>query len=453
MSLTAIAFLGCYALALISAFSVHPRWGLITYMAVFYLHPPMRWWGAGLPEARWSLMAALVTLIALPQAKLPPHATPYGDVRLAKLLLVYVVWMWIQTPWANPNHLDGVILFTKYYILFYLFYRLVIDRESLKLVAIAHVLGCYYFGMLALDATGSGRLEYIGGPGANDSNTLGMHVSTGLFFAGTLILTQRGWTRWLVLLTVPVITNCVIQAESRGAFLGAAVGGLAYFWLSPRRHKKTIMSLGVISLCVLLAYAPSTYWERMGTLKAVQSEEEEIDDSSKSRIALAKAQLKMFAKYPMGLGFDTTTYLSRGYLDAKWLTVRSGGDRATEGARSSHNTLLSVLTDQGVPGIIIALIAIFTVVSIVRRFKKLDDQGISEELALYRAAIVASLTTVFVAGMFTNYLKAEIQLWSLALLVAAFEAAKAEVARQPARTAHAHGRAPNDQPSGFAVPR
>ena len=63
-------------LGLLSSFVVHPRWSLITYIAVFYLHPPLRWSGAGLPDMRWSLLAAVVTLISLPQAKLPPHATP-----------------------------------------------------------------------------------------------------------------------------------------------------------------------------------------------------------------------------------------------------------------------------------------------------------------------------------------------------------------------------------------
>jgi len=69
-------FPGAYVLGLLSSFVVHPRWGLITYIAVFYLHPPLRWSGAGLPDMRWSLLAAVVTLISLPQAKLPPHATP-----------------------------------------------------------------------------------------------------------------------------------------------------------------------------------------------------------------------------------------------------------------------------------------------------------------------------------------------------------------------------------------
>ena len=51
MSLTALAFVATYAYGLLRAFTSHPGWGLVTYMAVFYLHPPMRWWGASLPDA------------------------------------------------------------------------------------------------------------------------------------------------------------------------------------------------------------------------------------------------------------------------------------------------------------------------------------------------------------------------------------------------------------------
>ena len=347
--------------------------------------------------------------------------------------MVYVAWMWIQTAWANPSHLEGVILYSKYVVLFYLIYRLIIDEKTLLLFAIAHVLGCFYFGIPALDARDVGRLEYIGGPGVNDSNTLDMHVSTGLFFAGTLILAQRRWIRWAVLLMVPVLANCVIQTESRGAFLGAAFGGLAYYVLAPKLYRKYIFTLGVISVFILLAYAPAVYWERMGTISAVQSEEIEIDSSSQSRIELAKAQLMMFADYPFGLGFDTTTHLSRAYLETQWLTAGYRQDVATHGGRSSHNTLLSVLVDQGIPGIIMALAMILVVLSVVRRYKKLDNQGLSRELGLYRAAIGATLAAVLTSGMFTNYLKAEIQLWSLALLVAAYELGKLRCAEKQAQ--------------------
>jgi hypothetical protein len=418
MSLTGVTFVLAYLYGLLCAFAKHPRWGLFTYMAAFYLHPPYRWWGAGLPELRWSLIAAVVTFLAMPSAKLPPDTSPWSSHLIIKSMLLYVAWMWVQIGWGNPNHMEGVILMTKYVILAYLIYRLVNDEQGLRDFALFHVAGCFYFGVLALGADGAGRLEFIGGPGVNDSNTLGMHVSTGLLFAGTIILAQSGWRRWFALLSVPVLANCIVQTESRGAFLGAACGGLVYLYYAPKHYRKYITTLGVIGVFILLAYAPSAYWERMGTIRDVQ-DEEKIDSSAESRMVLVKAQLQMFLDNPFGLGFNTTAYLSRGYLDVEWLTADAGEDRATQGARSSHNTLMSVLVDQGIPGLLLAMVGGVGVLGALRQVNHFDANasGPRRELGLMRAAICASLMAIFVSGMFTNYLKAEVQLWMLALLV------------------------------------
>jgi len=440
MSLTALAFVATYAYGLLRAFTSHPGWGLVTYMAVFYLHPPMRWWGASLPDAiRWALIAAVVTLLALPRAKLPASATPWQSLPITKAIVAYTVWMWIQLAWANPMHFPDLILVTKYCLLLYLFYRIVVNEQWLVAMSMTHVLGCFYFGWLALDASGAGRLEAIGGPGVNDSNTLGMHVSTSLFFAGTLILTQRGWRRWLPLATVPVLANCVVQTESRGAFLGAAVGALAYFYFAPKRHRPVILSLGAISLFVLLAYAPSAYWERIASIGAATSDEEEIDHSAQSRLVIIGAQFRMFKDYPVGLGSRTTAYLSRDYLAAEWLTAASGQDRATHGARASHNSIMSVVTDQGVPGIVISLFALAAIIQMFRRMRQYSRAGHDPTVALMGASCCAALVTVWTAGLFTNYLRAEVQIWCLAMLAAIIQLpqTKPAVASTPARSRYA----------------
>ena len=420
MSLTAIAFVLAYLGGLVLAFFSHPRWGLFTYLGAFYLHPPYRWWGAALLEFRWSLVAAVVTALSMSNGKISPHATPWASHTITKIVIIYVAYMWIQTAWANPRHMEGLILMTKYVILFYVIYRLITDEQDLVGFALAHVAGCFYFGLLALDARGDGRLEYIGGPGANDANTLGMHMSTGLIFAGSLILSQRGWRRWATLATVPFLANCVVQTESRGAFLGAAVGGVVYYLMAPKIHRKYFAMLGVLGVAVLLAQAPSSFWERMGTIKTVQ-DESKIDHSANSRVVLAKAQLQMFLDHPLGLGFDTTSHLSHSYLDVEYLTALPGVDIATHGVRGSHNTVLTVLVDQGIPGITLLVIGLFSMAGTMIRLKRLDSCGPNATLALMNAAICGSLVAVAVSGMFTNYLKAEVQLWLIALLVASSE--------------------------------
>lgn len=65
MSISALVFVGVYAIGLLLAFARHPGYGVFAYLWVFYNHPPSRWWGAELPELRWSLIAAVVTLIAI----------------------------------------------------------------------------------------------------------------------------------------------------------------------------------------------------------------------------------------------------------------------------------------------------------------------------------------------------------------------------------------------------
>jgi hypothetical protein len=65
MSMTALGFIGLYAVALGLAFVRHPIYGLYAYMLSFYQHPQSRWWGADLPEMRLSLVAAVVTLLAV----------------------------------------------------------------------------------------------------------------------------------------------------------------------------------------------------------------------------------------------------------------------------------------------------------------------------------------------------------------------------------------------------
>lgn len=424
MSLTAAAFILVYAYGLLRAFTSQAIWGLYIYLAVFYLHPPIRWWGKGLPDLRWSLFAAIITLFALMGSRVTASKVPWTAQPLVKFIVAYVVWMWLQTPWANPEHVEGLILMTKYVVLIFIIFRLVDTEQKLENFAIAHVLGCFYLGLLALTASGEGRLEMLGGPGVKDSNTLGMHVSTGILFAGSLILSLRGWKRWAVIGMVPVLANCIVQTESRGAFLGAAVGGMVYFLSAPRRYRPLIVGLGITSVFILLAYAPASYWQRMSSIdKSVESSEQR-DHSAESRIVLIKAQWAMFKNHPMGLGFDTTAYLSRSYLDTEFLTAAADQDVAVYGARASHNTLMSILVDQGIPGALLAfgaIVMVFRMVFELNRNRLVTD---NTKLGLMRACICGSLAAVFVSGMFTNYIKAEVQLWMLALLIVCLQIAR-----------------------------
>jgi hypothetical protein len=63
MSITTLVFLVVYLAGLALAFS-RPITGLCAYLWAFYNNPPSAWWGSELPTIRWSLIAAVVTLVA-----------------------------------------------------------------------------------------------------------------------------------------------------------------------------------------------------------------------------------------------------------------------------------------------------------------------------------------------------------------------------------------------------
>src|SRR6188768_2255398 len=109
----ATAFVLFCLVCTVLAFVRHPIYGLYLYLGVTYVFPPARWWGALLgADLRWSLMAAVVTVLAVlfHFGKLRPKPVWLTNVP-AIVLVLYAAWMWIQYPFAVDTdvHLRGSI--------------------------------------------------------------------------------------------------------------------------------------------------------------------------------------------------------------------------------------------------------------------------------------------------------------------------------------------------------
>ncbi len=424
MSLTALAFLGIYGGGLILALTYHPLFGLVAYMWSFYQNPATAWWGPEVPDLRWSLIAAVVTLIAtlMGQARAHVAGTPEARRALtndepapwhangaARLLIVYVAWMWLQTLWAlrGDYHLEGCILYTKYLVLFYILYRLIADRQSLELFSWAHVAGCFIWGWIAFGTEIHGRMELVLGPGVDDSNAVGAHLTTGLAFAGLLFLGLRDKRRWLAFAAIPFILNGVILTASRSALVAMLAGGAAAAVLAPRAHRRQLSVYAGLGVVLLLLLAQNEiFWERAGTIG--ETDEEQMDKSAASRVEMVKSQWRMALDYPLGTGHRGNEVLSPRYIPEEFLTAG--------GSRSAHNTLMAVLVDQGFPGALMFVALHLWVAVRLYRMKGLDRMGLPPSLGIYRAAAGAALAACFASGLFVNLIKLEVALWMLALL-------------------------------------
>ncbi|HXX74404.1 MAG TPA: O-antigen ligase family protein [Nitrospiraceae bacterium] len=417
MNLTAILILGLYALGLAAALLRHPIFGLFSYLFIFYNPPAASWWGAEIPDLRWSLLAAVVTLIATiwraSSSTGPSWFANWG----VRLLFAYTLWVWIQSIWAVDisKNLEGAILFTKYLVLAYLITHIVLNEEGFEFFSWVHVVGCFMWGWIAYTTPQGGRLESIGAGDVAGSNGAAMHLTTGLFFAGIMFLTLPGSKRWVVLLMIPFLLNAFVLALSRGGFLGLLSGGVVSFYLSPRTYRKHIYAAAALAVLLLLLLAHPLFWERVGTLQT--SDVSTMDVSAKGRLDLINYQWKMFLDNPLGVGHRGNEVLSPRYMPQELLEGQ-GVLVAEEKRIAAHNTFMAVLVDQGLPGAImfILLITWFTVSFV--HLKSLDDKGLAPLLGMYRVALGCSFVSWFVAGQFSNFMKAEVWIWILALLVA-----------------------------------
>jgi O-antigen ligase len=427
MALSALAFLMLFFIGLVLAFAIHPRFGLFTYLAVFYIHPPSRWWGDMLPDFRWSLIAAVVTLIAL--ARLPKviGRPSFFSLTPVWLLMAFTLWVWIQNAWAlDPvMHLDFSILLTKYVVLFYLMYRLIDSPKMLNDVLFVHVLGCFYLGWLAYQASDTGRLDGLGGPGIGDANALGMHVATGIMAAAVLIMNPgRWWVRLLCLLAMPFMLNVVIQSESRSAVLAFLAGGLVLWFMKPRAYRRLFYAGAAIGVAVVVFLGHEAFWERMSTIETAVQRTEEADTSTVSRVALAKMQLRIAAEHPFGIGHKGIVVIAPRYLAPEFL--------ARQGSRSSHNTYLTVLSEQGVPGAVLFAGLLLWALRSVWRMRELRNRAELTRFSGHVAAVAAMLAVAAVGGLAVDYLKAEVQIWGLILMaVLSVEYAMMQAVREP----------------------
>jgi hypothetical protein len=415
MTLTGLAFMIVFLAALVVALVRYPIVGLFAYIGVFYLHPPSRWWGAFLPDLRWSLLAAIVTLVAV-LWRLPPESESGRELWFrttpAKIMMVFVAWFWLSTVWAlaPDKHIEAGILISKYLVVYWLIYRLIDTPQKMTAFLLAHLLGCFYLGYLGFTSGGSGRLDGVGGPGIDDSNTLGMHLGTGVVVGAMLLLTLRGWRMFACIVAIAFALDTLVLTGSRGAFLALVAGGTMLLYTRPIQYKRMFNIYAVLGVLLFGYVASAQFWERIHTVTAAVDDTQTMDVSAESRIVMLKAQMKMAARYPLGAGHRGSEVMSAQYLDKKYLS--------STGARSSHNAFMTVLVEQGIPGAIMFLVMVRWVGRSIRAMKRRALQEQNPWIAIHGGAVGAALLVVLVGGLFADFSKCEVQVWMFALLAA-----------------------------------
>ncbi len=429
-------FFGALA-CVILALAREPIYGIYFYLASTFVHPPSRWWGYMLPDLRWSLLSAAITTIAIVVHRDKLGVKPAWSANVpAAIFASFAGYMWLESLWAVDwdTHSIGAIQYIKYLLAFWFVYRLMDTKEHVRNLLLAHAMGCGLLGVFAHFAERIGdRLDGVGGPGMDDANTLGMYLATGVLACAGLILTQKGWRRWAAFACVAFILNGLVLANSRGSLLGLVSGGVVFTFLKAKHHRRLFWILVLLAIPAAIKIVDQAFIDRMFSIGNAVTESEEMDDSARSRYELKKAQIQMFLDHPLGCGYRCTASLSPQYLDRQWLT----GDEE-DAARSSHNTFMSALVEQGVPGAALFLALVGWILLTAWRVSRWSAQQADPDLTTFAASLCGGLAVWLVAGIATDYQMAEVQFWLLAMLVSVIQLKEAAP-----QVGHADHAAPN----------
>ena len=419
MPITALGFLGIFSLGCLVTIK-RPFIGLLLYFFVFYMHPPGKYWGAFLPEIRWTFIVAVLTLLSLfiHEKKIGKWLS-FGS---SKLLIAFAILIVIQSPFVISFawHKEYIVLFVKMLILFFLMVTLINSKKRLIQTILMNVVCAGYIGFNALQTHSAGRFENAGLPSIADSNLLGIHMIPIAILGALLFLSDFfDKKKYLLLLPLAFVGNLIIMTSSRGAIAGLLVAGCFIILFAVNEFKGKLIKWGALSLIALSFLSLDMIMERFQDITPVE-EGAVIEKSAGSRVVIIEAQFEMFKYNPiMGGGHRTTLLMSPTYIPPEYLTKTAAGGR-----RGSHNVTMSILTDHGIIGGLIFFALIFG--GVRQGIKISKDVKIDKNLRLISLGAASALVGVMASSQFSNSKVMEITIWVIAIIAIISNIAKLE---------------------------
>jgi probable O-glycosylation ligase (exosortase A-associated) len=215
---------------------------------------------------------------------------------------------------------------------------------------------------------------------------------------------------WRVrLFAFALIFACLLMPVGTQARTGLiCIGVLAVLGLRHTRRRVLYASLMGVAALAAIPFLPSTFTERMGTIK-----EYKADESASSRLAVWAWTWEFAKDHPFGGGFDA--YRQNELRIELTKTDETGPTQdvdtviATDAGRAYHSSYFEMLGEQGWPGLILWLlihfIGLFRMEVLQRRYREVEGQQWIAALAgaLQQAHVIYLVGSLFVGIAFQPF--------------------------------------------------
>jgi O-antigen ligase len=307
-----------------------------------------------------------------------------------------------------------------------------------------------FYSYFVLHDTAFGRARNVGLYG--NSNDLAALTLLQISAAAALFVgASRRWIRLGALATLGLLPFLVILTQSRGAFLGC----VAFIALVVGTHRRKLRaSLAVVCvLGIMVMVTPSASWQRFGRMGAFvasvgsdQISGLDTEGSAEGRLTIYKLAGKIILDHPItGVGLGAYGRANSQYA------VAAEGDYSqsrglelvvgqAQGRLDTHSTYLNVLAEAGIPGFLIFLAMVGSVLMYAERVRRRCVAARSPAAGPL-GMLEAGLVGFFVAAAVGTYTSLAMPSVQLAVLWCLAEAANRElraIQPAPARRAAAH---------------
>jgi hypothetical protein len=410
---------GLWALLAVALILLSPRrpvYAVSFYLMTFFAAPHLWWWGNELPELRYAGIAGLLLLavVLINQQQTSDSPAPRFSIAYKAALAMAVNATVVHYVLATSRAIsyDNYVELLKLVLFSFVMGQAIRNRDDLRVVMMSIAAGTAYIGYeIYYNERGyfdGGRLEGVGAPGADSSNSLADLMLVCIPLIGSLFVAGTIWNKVVAVVAAPLALNVILLCNSRGGFLGLA-GAAGAFVLVARgaTRKKALQSLALGGLALFLLLGDPEIVQRFATTFAG---DEERDRSAASRLEFWQAGLRMLNDYPLGDGGNSFKHVHGG----RYISQVIGEDAVD---RSLHNGYLTEATEWGIQGLILrlifvgsALVAAYRTSNRARREGRMND-------ALLGICFIVAVAGFLIHCLFGSFLSNEWGYWVVPILL------------------------------------
>lgn len=367
---------------------------------------------------RPGIMAAALSLLIVTIDTSRARSFQWLSDTTSRAVLLIVTWSVVTIPAAlfpgvaAKAFMDGFSKVCALYVVLVLAVRGLPDVRRLSMTfAWGGVAYCLYVVAMGRMTAAGDRVTGFSTSGYDPNDYAAYAVACVPFMLLLLGRRESPWRRVSAVGGLGVLMMGIVLSGSRGGFVALIAAVLAMLWRFDALSRAWRFGGVALGAAVIVAFANDAWWDRMATLLAPSKDYNATEDVGRTKTWLRG--LGYFAQRPItGVGAENFS-VAEGTLNPLLARERYGiGVQRL----APHNSYLQMITELGLPGIVLFLTAITTsFVALrdgMRRLAPLDPMA-----RPLGHALVASLVGMYVSAFFLSHAYSAMVYASFALAV------------------------------------